>query len=151
MRFGYHLLNLFQAPEGGRTILSGFLMLFGAVVPLSGQSSLTEVKKADVSGILSVTNDGISTIPAFNLNKPAAIMQMFIGNRLTFEPDMRFSFEAKPWQFIYWLKYKMIDHKTIRWKVGANASYNFFDVPNHEATTDKESTVIQKTPLLIQI
>lgn len=103
-----------------------------------------ETKEIDVSGTISVTDEGISTVPAISLGKPATIVQMSIGNKLTFEPDLRFSLNAKPWQFIFWLKYKLIEAEDFQLKLGVNPSYNFFDIDNPEDTRDKTSTVIQK-------
>lgn len=46
---------------------------------------------------LSITNNGFSIIPAFTLGKPAALLDMKMGNnRLSFEPQFRFALEGRP-------------------------------------------------------
>ena len=59
------------------------------------------------SGAVSVTNNGISFVPTFSLDKPAAIFNLSMGkNRFSFEPDLRFSLAGKPWSFLFWGRYK---------------------------------------------
>lgn len=58
---------------------------------------------------LSVTNNGFSIIPAFTLGKPAALLDMGIGNRrLSFEPQFRYALEGRPWSFVFIYRYKAI-------------------------------------------
>lgn len=58
---------------------------------------------------LSVTNNGFSLIPAFTLGKPAAMLDMKMGNRrLSFEPQFRFALEGRPWSFVFIYRYKAI-------------------------------------------
>ena len=50
------------------------------------------------SGNVSVTNNGLSLIPAFSLNRPAAIFELSLGGeRLSFDPEMRFALDGQPW------------------------------------------------------
>lgn len=76
-----------------------------------------------------VTNKGISVIPTFTLGKPAAIFDVIVGKRLTFEPQLRYSLEAKPWSFIFWLRYKLIRNERFTLNVGAHPSVVFSTVP----------------------
>lgn len=58
---------------------------------------------------LSITNNGFSIVPAFSLGKPAAFLDMRMGNkRLSFEPQFRYSLEGRPWSFIFIYRYKAI-------------------------------------------
>jgi hypothetical protein len=58
---------------------------------------------------LSVTNNGFSIIPAFTLGKPAAMLDMSMGNkRLSFEPQFRYALEGRPWSFVFIYRYKVI-------------------------------------------
>ena len=44
------------------------------------------------SGAVGVTNNGISIVPSFSLDKPAVQFNLAMGkNRSSFEPDIRFS------------------------------------------------------------
>jgi hypothetical protein len=54
-------------------------------------------------GAVTVTNNGISLLPTFSLDKPAVMFDMSVGGKkLSFEPQFRFSLEGKPWAFIFW-------------------------------------------------
>lgn len=58
---------------------------------------------------VSVTNNGFSIVPAFTLGKPAAFLDMRMGNkRLSFEPQFRYALEGRPWSFIFIYRYKAI-------------------------------------------
>ena len=68
-------------------------------------------------GGVTVTNNGISLLPTFTLGKPAAIFDMKVGGRLTFEPQFRVLLEGKPWSFIFWWRYKIVDTNKFRMRV----------------------------------
>lgn len=72
-----------------------------------------------------ITNKGISVIPTFTLGKPAAIIDVIVGKKLTFEPQLRYSLEGKPWSFIFWLRYKLIQKDRFTLNVGAHPSVVF--------------------------
>jgi hypothetical protein len=54
---------------------------------------------------VTIQSKGISTIPNLTLGKPAAIFDMKVGRKLTFEPQFRFSLEGKPWAMVFWWRY----------------------------------------------
>ncbi len=70
---------------------------------------------------LSVTNNGFSIIPAFTLGKPAALLDMGIGNRrLSFEPQFRYALEGRPWSFVFIYRYKAVLKKKFQLSVGGH-------------------------------
>jgi hypothetical protein len=78
------------------------------------------------SGAVSVTNNGISIVPSFSLGKPAAIFNLSMGkNRFSFEPDIRFSLEGKPWSFLFWARYKLVTTDKFKLNVGTHLGLNF--------------------------
>jgi hypothetical protein len=78
------------------------------------------------SGSVSVTNNGISVVPTFSLGKPAVIINLSAGNRKsTFEPDLRFSLTGKPWGFLFWWRYKLVQNNKWRIGTGAHPALNF--------------------------
>lgn len=96
-----------------------------------------------IGGGVSLTNNGISLLPTFTLGKPAAIFDLSVGNRkLSFEPQLRFALEGKPWAFIFWWRYKILDNEKFRVRVGAHPAFMFRTVP---VTTDGETTDIIET------
>jgi hypothetical protein len=78
------------------------------------------------SGKVTITNNGISFIPSFSLGKPALIFNMDVGRKkLSFEPEMRFALEGKPWSFLFWWRYKAIEAKKFSLRIGAHPALNF--------------------------
>jgi hypothetical protein len=59
------------------------------------------------SGNLNISNNGLSLFPNFSLGRPAAIVNMSVGARgFSFEPELRWGLDGKPWSYIYWLRYR---------------------------------------------
>ena len=84
----------------------------------------------DFSGTASVTNNGISLVPSFSLGDPALIFDLkFRKGRLSFEPDMRFALEGKPWTFIFWWRYMAVEKEKFSLRVGAHPAINFRTIP----------------------
>jgi hypothetical protein len=77
------------------------------------------------SGSITATNNGISLIPTFSLNDPAILFNLSIGKgRLSFEPDIRFALEGKPWSFLFWWRYRVRSDKFLL-TLGAHPAMNF--------------------------
>lgn len=104
-----------------------FLVTFLLLVLKSFAQQLDSTKNiSHFSGTVSITNNGISLVPTFSLGKPAAIFNLSLGKkRLSFEPDMRFALEGKPWSFLFWWRYKLVQDKKFRFTVGAHPALNF--------------------------
>ncbi|MBD0851843.1 hypothetical protein [Maribacter arenosus] len=80
----------------------------------------------DFRGTASVTHNGISLVPSFSLGDPALLFDLkFTKGRLSFEPDMRFALEGKPWSFLFWFRYKAIEKERFSLRVGAHPALNF--------------------------
>jgi hypothetical protein len=78
------------------------------------------------SGAISVTNNGISLVPTFSLGKPAVLFHLSRGKgRLSFDPDMRFALQGKPWSFLFWWRYQLVKTKKFAMKLGAHPALNF--------------------------
>ena len=92
-------------------------------------STQVETKKSEITvhGAFTLTNNGISVIPTFMLGKPASIFDLAIRKkRFSFEPQFRFAIqEFKPWSFIFWLRYKLLDTQKFKMGVGAHPSTVF--------------------------
>jgi hypothetical protein len=77
-------------------------------------------------GAVTVTNKGISLVPTFTLGKPAAIFDLSMGKRkLYFEPQLRFALEGKPWSFLFWWRYRLINKNKVAVTLGAHPAMNF--------------------------
>ena len=100
------------------------LITFFCFVPLSySQSGINS--QPDVSASATITTEGISIVPALSLGEPAAIFNLSVGHRLTFEPDLRFSLEGEPWSFLFWFRYDFVDTEKFELNIGAHPEINF--------------------------
>ena len=105
------------------------LVLFFVLLNLSYYSFSQNTDSTKVisnfAGAVTVTNNGISFIPTFSLGKPAAIFDMTVGRKLSFEPQFRFALEGKPWSFIFWWRYKLVKTNKIAINLGAHPAILF--------------------------
>ncbi|SDF22482.1 hypothetical protein SAMN05421636_1226 [Pricia antarctica] len=103
------------------------LTLFFLVI--CGQANAQEENRQfldDFRGTASITNNGISLIPSFSLGDPALLFDLkFTKGRVSFEPDMRFPLEGKPWSFLFWFRYKAIQKEKFSLRLGAHPALNF--------------------------
>jgi hypothetical protein len=74
---------------------------------------------------VTITNNGISFIPTFSLGKPAAIFDLSVGRKLSFDPQLRFSLEGKPWSFLFWWRYKLLSTDKFLLKIGGHPALSF--------------------------
>ena len=78
------------------------------------------------AGSAGITNNGISVVPTFSFGKPAAIFLMSVKkNRLSFEPDVRFSLDLKRGGIALWWRYKILMNGKFRLNAGAHPAINF--------------------------
>ena len=78
------------------------------------------------TGSAGITNNGISVVPTFTFDKPAAILLMSVGEkRLTFEPDVRFTLDVKRGGAALWWRYKILTNGKFRLNAGAHPAINF--------------------------
>jgi hypothetical protein len=105
-----------------KVVLLLALLYYSAVVFAQG----TDTIKKNVSGAVTATSNGISLVPAFTLDKPAAIFDLAVRkNRFSFEPEWAFDFTAKPWYFVFWLRYKLIETSKFNMGVGFHPGFVF--------------------------
>ena len=97
------------------------------VEPLFDSLQKTNSKKTLLSGAVAVTNNGISLIPTFSLDKPAAIFDMYVSrSRFSFDPEFTFSLhDVKPWYFLFWFRYKIANTGRFRFTAGTHLGLNF--------------------------
>jgi hypothetical protein len=99
-----------STPEGRAIFRAGALCfaLSSLAPPALAQEADSERERAQVTGSVTVTNQGISTIPSFTLGKPAAILDLAIRKGgLGFEPQFRHGLDGKPWSFLFWARYRL--------------------------------------------
>jgi hypothetical protein len=107
-----------------RTIVP--LLALGFAQRAHAQSPDSTRHHSAVTGAISVTNKGISVIPTFTLGKPAAIIDLIVRKRrLSFEPQFRAGLDAKPWSFIFWGRYQLVQRERLHVQIGAHPSVLF--------------------------
>jgi hypothetical protein len=89
-------------------------------------------------GAATITNNGISFIPTFSLGKPAAIFDMSVGRKLSFDPQFRFALEGKPWSFIFWGRYKLVKTNKVAVTIGAHPAILFRTITETTDSVSKE-------------
>ena len=94
------------------------------------QNETGQKEAARIWGAAGITTNGISLVPSFSLEQPAAIFNLYLNKgRFSFEPELTFSLqELRPWYQIYWLRYRIYDKGKFRLRIGAHPGFNFIKV-----------------------
>lgn len=92
-------------------------------------SGFTQDKQENVSRSLtpslsfSLNSNGIASIPAFSLGKPAVVASVSLTKgRFSYDPVLAYSFEMKPWYIDNWLRYKIVRKPKFELRTGINFS-----------------------------
>lgn len=108
-----------------RSALSFFVLLHLTHFSFSQTADSAKVVST-FSGALSATNNGISIVPSFSLDKPAAIFMLSMARkRFSFDPDLRFSLAGKPWSFLFGGRYKIVTTDKFQMNVGTHLGLNY--------------------------
>ncbi len=116
------------------------LFLISSSIIYSQTTEEKETEPFNFSGGVAVTNNGVSIVPAFTLDKPAIMFDMSVGKKLTFEPQFRFSLEGVPWSFLFAFRYKLVDGERYSLKVGSSPAIRF----GQEEVTDADGVTEDK-------
>jgi len=131
-----------------RTRIKGallFILLLNlSILAFSQKSDSTNVVNYFGGGV-TVTNNGISLIPTFSIDKPAVLFDLTAGRgKLSFEPQFRFSLEGKPWTFFFWWRYKLANTSKLFVRVGVHESLSYSTLPVVINGESKETTITQR-------
>lgn len=106
-------------------ILAVLFVLIRITQVLGAQESAPE-KARHFDGIVTATNNGISVVPSFSLGKPALMFELSMGGeKLSFDPQFRFAMEGKPWSFVFWWRYKLVENPKFQLRIGAHPAFLF--------------------------
>ncbi|MDO8966687.1 hypothetical protein [Algoriphagus sp.] len=106
-----------------------FFVSLGVSQSASAQESKSKSGVHHFDGIITATNNGISIIPSFTLGRPAVFFDLSIGGeRLSFDPMLRFGMDGKPWTFVFWGRYKVIKDKRFSLTLGGHPAFLFQEV-----------------------
>lgn len=116
--------------------LSSFLAFFFIFVysysSETADSSKTYLKPAFT---VSLNSNGISSIPAFSLGKPAVVATIGLAKgRFSFDPNLAYGLDMKPWYVDSWLHYMIVDKPVFKLRTGVNFSMYFseYKLPDKE-------------------
>jgi hypothetical protein len=109
-------------------------LIIGILLPFYPLNAQQEKENSRVStpfsftGSIQVTTNGISTIPAYSLGKPAAMVMLNASKkRFTLNPMLALSLDGKPWYMAYWLRYNVIQKEKFTLKTSAAWGWAFRD------------------------
>ncbi|HEY3390182.1 MAG TPA: hypothetical protein VGK38_11460 [Prolixibacteraceae bacterium] len=98
-----------------------------------------------LGGTILVTNNGMSTIPNLSLGKPATIFDLKIAKgKLSFEPQLRFALKGKPWGFLFWWRYKLLESDKFRFIAGVNPALSFKTISVTNEGVSKEYMIVRR-------
>jgi len=100
---------------------------------------------------MSLTNNGISFVPNFSLEQPAALLNLTLEKgRFSFEPEFTFSLEeGRAWYQVYWLRYKILNEGKLRLRAGGHLGLNFakiLDASDNEVIKTERYLVAELAP-----
>src|SRR5664279_87331 len=119
-----------------------FLFLF--INSYSNELADSSKTKLKAGATVSLNSNGISSIPAFSLGKPAVIASVsLIKNRFSYDPQLAYGLNFKAWFIDSWLHYKLIDRPHFEFRPGFNFSTFFSDYTGSGETIIKNETIRQ--------
>ncbi len=99
------------------------LLVFLLYTKGSGQE---DKRQTQFAASVNFNSNGIASIPAFSLGKPAIIASLSITKgRFSYDPVLAYGLNMKPWFIDSWLHYKIIRKPAFELRTGFNFS-NFF-------------------------
>lgn len=122
-----------------------FLASTSLAQPAFAQDADSARSRTTVAGLVTVTNNGISTIPSFTLGKPAAMFDVFIARSgFSFDPQFRWGLDGKPWSFLFWGRYKLPDRGKFHMTIGGHPALNFRTITVTTGQTQREVIVARR-------
>jgi hypothetical protein len=101
-------------------------MTFIFTLSFSQEKAENSKTKLKASATVSLNSNGIASIPAFSLDKPAIIASVTLAkNRFSYDPNLAYGLNLKPWCIDNWLHYKIIVRPSFELRAGFNIS-SFF-------------------------
>jgi len=107
-----------------RTILNVLILTLFPFILCSQEADTTKTP-GHFGAVITLNSKGISTIPNLSLGKPALMFDLSMGKRLSFDPMFRFSLEGKPWTFIFWFRYQVLNNDRFQLTVGAHPAFSY--------------------------
>jgi hypothetical protein len=105
-----------------------FCLVFFSIFTVSYSNEKADSSKTKLKAYatISLNSNGIASIPAFSLDKPAIIASVTLAkNRFSYEPQLAYGLDLKPWFIDNWLNYQIVDRPMFKFRTGLNFSTFF--------------------------
>jgi hypothetical protein len=123
------LVNLSLSIQYMTKPIASLIFIFVFTVSWSQESTEKARYKLQASATISLNSNGIAYVPAFSLGKPAFIGSLSLKKgRFSYDPQLSYSLELRPWIIDNWFHYKIIDRPAFEFKAGAVISSFFSEV-----------------------
>jgi hypothetical protein len=99
------------------------LFIFIFIITWSKEPDDSTKTKLKAGAVVSINSNGMASIPAFSLGKPAIIAAISLAkNRFSYTPTLAYGFDLRPWFIDNWLNYKIIRKPVFELTAGINIS-----------------------------
>jgi hypothetical protein len=106
---------------------------------IAGQNAdSTKSKKLQAGATFTLNSNGISSVPAFSLGKPALMASVYVGKGwFSYDPTLAYSLDGHPWFIDNWLHVKLLSKPKFELRTGMNIStycskYQVQEIPGGE-------------------
>ena len=116
-------------------VLLFFIFSLFATLAISKEKADSTRSPLLISGEISLNSNGIAPIPSFALGKPAISANLSLTkNRFSYDPQLSYGLDFKPWIIDNWFHYKLIDNPEFELKTGFNISMFFSEYETPDET-----------------
>ncbi len=104
-------------------LLFSLFLLPLSLLASASESSDSLRSKLETIATVSINSNGIASIPAFSLDKPALIASVSLTkNRFSYDPTLAYGLDLRPWFIDNWLHYKIVRKPLFELTAGFNIS-----------------------------
>jgi hypothetical protein len=104
-----------------------FVFVFTSLYSISRTDSTKS--KLNFNGNFSFNSNGMASIPAFSLGKPALIASLTLQKkRFSYDPVVAYGLNLRPWVIDNWIHYRLIYNPKFELRTGVDISTFFSDI-----------------------
>jgi hypothetical protein len=108
-----------------KQILNSAILFIITFTAFSQKIDSTQSER-QLSGSVTLTNNGFSIIPTFSLNSPATIINLsWRKNKFSFEPDFRLVPNASKGGMLFWFRYRLVEKNKFTARVGVHPAFSY--------------------------
>ncbi|MCK5469198.1 MAG: hypothetical protein KAI99_11825, partial [Cyclobacteriaceae bacterium] len=103
-----------------------FIFSIIATLAICKEESDSTKSPIAISGAVSLNSNGIAPIPSFTYGKPVITANFSLRkNRFSYDPQLSYGFDLKPWTIDNWFHYQLIDNQKFELRTGLNVAMFF--------------------------